>query len=149
MCEFFRGWKRKIGVITLLVACLFMGGWVRSCYVTDTIDVARARSFYRFDAREGKLSIAEFQYSDGQIRGNYGPIVWQTNVVDEKAKHQLYAPDRPLATGRKQFPILPNNQVVVDYVECSSWSITIPLTLLSAWLLLGKPRAKPPGLTQS
>jgi hypothetical protein len=29
MGEFFRGWRRKVGVVTLMVACMFMAMWVR------------------------------------------------------------------------------------------------------------------------
>ena len=35
MREFFRGWRRKIGVVTLLMALVAMGGWVRSLYSVD------------------------------------------------------------------------------------------------------------------
>ncbi|WP_397569543.1 hypothetical protein [Schlesneria sp. T3-172] len=27
---FFRGWRRKLGLLTLVMACVFMVGWVRS-----------------------------------------------------------------------------------------------------------------------
>lgn len=30
MRQFFRGWKRKLGCVTLALACLFLVGWVRS-----------------------------------------------------------------------------------------------------------------------
>ena len=30
MGEFCNGWQRKIGVLTLVVACLFAAGWLRS-----------------------------------------------------------------------------------------------------------------------
>lgn len=34
MREFFKGWKRIVGVVTLVMACVFAAGWVRSlvCY---------------------------------------------------------------------------------------------------------------------
>ena len=35
MREFFRGWKRKLGVVSLVMACVFMAGWVRSSLLTD------------------------------------------------------------------------------------------------------------------
>ena len=28
MSDFFKPWRRKIGVVTLFVACVFAGGWV-------------------------------------------------------------------------------------------------------------------------
>jgi len=39
MREFFRGWRRKVGVMTLLMACVFMGGWLRSLITTDSVDL--------------------------------------------------------------------------------------------------------------
>ena len=30
MGEFFKGWRRKVGVLTLLIACVFAAGWIRS-----------------------------------------------------------------------------------------------------------------------
>jgi len=39
MGEFLRGWKRKIGVLTLVMACVFAAGWVRSLSFEDTLDV--------------------------------------------------------------------------------------------------------------
>src|SRR5580698_5128736 len=35
MREFFRGWKRKVGVVTLLMACVLTVGWMRSWTITD------------------------------------------------------------------------------------------------------------------
>lgn len=35
MTEFFRDWRRNIGVITLMVALLGMGGWVRGLWAVD------------------------------------------------------------------------------------------------------------------
>ena len=35
MSEFFKPWRRKLGVVTLAVACVFAGGWVRSLGVSD------------------------------------------------------------------------------------------------------------------
>ncbi|MDB5346658.1 MAG: hypothetical protein JWP89_5035 [Schlesneria sp.] len=37
MFEFFYGWRRKMGTATLLIALLFMGGWIRSFVVDDYI----------------------------------------------------------------------------------------------------------------
>src|SRR5579863_9508898 len=43
MREFFRGWKRKVGLVVLAIACLFVGGWVRSLSTVDFI------LWHRFD----------------------------------------------------------------------------------------------------
>jgi|GEM_PF-977757 hypothetical protein len=39
MGVFFKGWRRKIGLLTLPLACVFMAGWVRSLHIEDTLDV--------------------------------------------------------------------------------------------------------------
>ena len=40
MREFFRGWRRKVGCITLVMACAFVGGGIRSGVVFDRIAFA-------------------------------------------------------------------------------------------------------------
>lgn len=37
MSEFFRGWRRKIGVVILVTACLLAMGWVRSLVIGDQV----------------------------------------------------------------------------------------------------------------
>src|SRR5262249_20240049 len=39
MSTFFHGWKRKVGVVTLLVACAFAGAWVRGVTICDSVKV--------------------------------------------------------------------------------------------------------------
>jgi len=33
----FHGWRRKTGVVTLVLACLCMGGWMRSTWVVNEL----------------------------------------------------------------------------------------------------------------
>lgn len=40
MKDFFRGWRRKVGVCTLAMACVFAAGWVRSLVVCDQVAFA-------------------------------------------------------------------------------------------------------------
>ena len=37
MSEVFRGWRRKTGCITLLMACIFMGQWIRIRFALDQL----------------------------------------------------------------------------------------------------------------
>lgn len=43
MPEFFRGWKRKFGVVTLVMAYVSAVGWVRSITKWDSIYVNSTR----------------------------------------------------------------------------------------------------------
>lgn len=45
MMEFFRGWRRKVGVCTLVVACLATAGWVRSLSVRDEFTISNGKDF--------------------------------------------------------------------------------------------------------
>ena len=38
MGDFFHGWRRKIGVVTLVMALVFVSGWVRSLCAEDICD---------------------------------------------------------------------------------------------------------------
>jgi hypothetical protein len=35
MREFFRGWRRKAGLVTLVMACAVMAMWARSRFIND------------------------------------------------------------------------------------------------------------------
>jgi hypothetical protein len=37
MGDFFKPWRRRIGVVTLVMACAFMGWWVRSQFYYDAV----------------------------------------------------------------------------------------------------------------
>ena len=96
MREFFRGWRRKVGVMTLVMACAMM--------------IASLRF------------IAEQESMFAEVRAKYPnhrvDLDWNT---------------------------IPNGGFGVDVVFASpsyvpDLLIAVPLTLLSAWLLLSKPR---------
>ena len=89
MGEFFKGWRRKVGVLTLVMACMFMAVWIRSSLVIDKI----ANDF------GGHEKLVEMLQGDESGMSRLITI-WRVSPV---------------------------------------W-IILPLSLLSAWLLLGKPR---------
>ena len=37
MGDYFKPWRRKIGCVTLVLACLFMAGWVRSSFFIEGV----------------------------------------------------------------------------------------------------------------
>ena len=91
MSEVFRGWRWKIGVVTLVMACGFMAEWVRSYSGLDLIAVGPR----------------EIKSLDGAVRFSfYDPAQYRMTEL-----------------------------LAIPY-----WSIVIPLTALSAFLLLSMPR---------
>lgn len=47
MREFFNGWRRKAGVVLLVMACAEMGGWIRSNIACDEIYVRNSQGDVR------------------------------------------------------------------------------------------------------
>lgn len=39
MSEFFKGWRRKMGVMTLVMACVFAVLWARSQIICDMVSI--------------------------------------------------------------------------------------------------------------
>lgn len=93
MREFFKGWKRKVGWITLGVACAYLTGWVAS---------------YLFPG--------EMRLFDAMLSSNFGTIYLVVFLSPSGYTEHLW------------------------YCSIDYWHVVLPLTLLSAWLLLSKPR---------
>lgn len=137
MGDFFKPWRRKFGVVTLGLSCMFAGVWVRSLNRSDAINAPLDdHNFYVFSF-------------DGVICWGAWPIeatsTWSlpsfgTLFISNPDKARVSA---TLAEARD------STEGLVEWTA-PYWSIVLPLTLISAYLLLGKPRpakpiaAKPP-----
>ena len=155
MPTFFHGWRRKIGVFTLLVACVFAAGWLRSLSFRDGVSY-----------RSGKLSKSEIYLSrDGvsctTVRHNREDFfdgvetVWTSDsnpggvpgdgssipidISNFKTHIQWCGFHFAYEDGWANDPDVRFEACCVPY-----WSIVIPLTILSAYLLLAKPRVAQP-----
>ena len=154
MGEFFKPWRRKIGVFTLLIACAFMTGWIRSSVNFDGIEIVsnktkcmlssirgQIRWFYahsdqarveKRDIRFPSFALTEKHNSEFELRGKH----WSLVVGDFRAMGTsvLWGHYSDLV----QTPGMP---VLVDQfiAQIPYWSIVIPLALLSAYLLLSIP----------
>ena len=151
VASYFKPLRRKIGVVTLVLSCVFMAGWMRSYVTIDSI--------YRpWPGQSGGSSV---------IESEKGHVFW-------------YSSRQPWCDTKLSFPTLNSNSVAASSNILTSdevrWSIksfgfaigefepppaargrpnrivwviphfhiAIPLTLLSAYLLLSKPRASKP-----
>jgi len=99
---YFKPWRRKIGMITLVLACLSAAGWARSISVEDV-----------------------FSFGGRQLRSHSG-------LIEEFVDTSIDLTDF--------FGQIRTTRVRVTYWRVPYWSIVVPLTLLSAYLLLSKPR---------
>ena len=113
MPAYFIPLRRKIGVVTLLMACVFASGWIwriAGCPnpITSHLQVGFGLNGFSVVAKK---------------------TVSVTTIAIDGSGQQVY--DKHLG--------------LVDVFETAIpyWSIIIPLTLLSAYLLLSKPQKKP------
>ncbi len=145
MGEFFNGWRRKSGLVTLAMALLSTVAWMRSYVIRD------------------KLEIVPHPHCLHAIVSGSGRLVWQRLVsTDMPFLHYdfpfvLHSSDGPegddLAWYRREvewrlegsgfdFGAVHSftGNVRAQFAKVPYWSLVLPLTLLSAWLILIKPR---------
>jgi len=141
MGEFFRGWRRKTGVVTLLMALIFGCWWVRSRFIADQVTVFLGR-YYKFS-----------------LNSDQNGIEWDMSTVSllpitchwESAPIEPIEPVNPLDWhdpewrwdwygfhfgGRLEAP---NSEVKQSVLIFPYWAVAIPMTLISLWLLVWKP----------
>lgn len=123
MREFFQSWRRKAGLVTLMMALLVIGMWMRSLVLDDLIQIRYGTRSNVFASTNPKL-------------------VWAASEVGEGGFRYWWSSNRPL---RQALP-----QVVGDkraqrppQWSISYWSLIVPLTLVPAYLIVWKPRERP------
>src|SRR4051812_3266689 len=144
MREFFKGWRRKAGVVTLVIACALAAGWVRSCVMLDIVYFPRRTSncvLFSGNQRFRVMSVPGVsltriaRHSDGVIISRETKIIaGQDFIAFPKVTWTSERIDNLLGIFRDPGDTHPSVPMI------PYWSIVIPLALLSAYLLLGKPR---------
>ncbi len=160
MGDFFRGWRRRISVVTLLMACVFMAGWVRSSQTSDWVEVNG--SFWRLGVEPilGHVVVVKTNpFTDSPLVG----------VSSFPIRSNAHANER--ADGTYEFiPVLDDPAWQVDLgagihfsdglyrpygsttIAMSTlvlpyWFLTVPLSLFSLWLLVSTPHKSTPNKT--
>ena len=144
MGEFFHGWRRNTGCVTLAVACLFLAGWVRSSIIADVADFGvMGRNSIDVLSVNHMIGVV-FIRNDLSCNPSWIPrwtnnLAYITLLLDDSGytwRHRIlgnYAAGYPTV----RMLMGPRYVFVVHYA-----TIVFPLTLLSAWLLLSKPRTR-------
>jgi len=159
MREFFRGWKRKAGCVTLAMACAFITECVRTFDVHDKISYCPASNIkYALAARGEVIDWTRSESVDGASINQPG-FSWRripkwtksqlTPTEIKISESRLLDWDRRLCgfafySGQIKVPFTNGPVITVRMIGCSVpfWSIVVPLTALSAYMLLNKPREK-------
>ena len=118
MSTFFHGWRRKIGVITLVVDCIFVLTVLRSRWVQDAVGMSITRSTY-CDLRS--------------FPGNIFFRIYRSHSYE----HPFYMVSQALGDDSWQ---LPDDATVLLDAQIPYLLIFVTLVYLSGLLLLSKPR---------
>lgn len=147
MGEFFWGWRRKLGVVTLGLSCMLTVGWVRSLVELDALALLNAHNSHLVISAEGGISWeriwpimktrpSRWLYKHNEITKSNNPyegidVHW--NVTG------LGFDFRDFARLETAAGVAPYTQEYALW-QIPYWSIVIPLSLISLWLLLFKLR---------
>ena len=163
MSTFFQGWRRKAGASTLVVACALSSGWLRSRSHCDSIQLpVTAHSRLTFGSAN---QVAGFSYETFDHPQENTFECWSNpdaGTIDEALSMDGIAPsmteDSSAESGSNglrwrfrfagflfgQSEYLSDFKAQIGFAALPYWSLTIPLTLLSAYLLLVPSRKQPP-----
>ena len=153
MMDFFRGWRRKIGCVTLLLACVFMIAWMRSLLFLDYISltgwiVPGEKSSWIIASSEAGLEW-ERRWDEFESKREI-QIEWYS--IAHRMNHRTPRSGRYDTDSHWEFWGFQTDKSETDG-DCSCnwvvpyWSAVLPLTLLSAYLLFSKtlqPRSQSP-----
>ena len=110
MGEFFKPWRRKVGLLTLVMACVFANAWVRKLPFDYRIQIEAFKTDLRIVLQRGA------HLSSNTVTTIGPPGITQTVLGGPKDWH---------------------NWIVIPIPY---WAPVVPLILLSAYLLLSKQR---------
>jgi hypothetical protein len=75
MREFFRGWRRKVGCVTLMMACVAMPGWTRDRVVHHDV-VTRSIIGHRHVVASFSGHVVWWTWNESDIRDISEPTIW-------------------------------------------------------------------------
>jgi hypothetical protein len=154
MKSFFNGWRRKVGIMTLLSALVMMIGWVRSDLSEDWVSInsRRIRTRLLASSANGRINVLRwmphetgpsFSWGARAASKDRNPLtnrgvkkpfdLWNEFNVENRfdwAGFHFGAGRHRSWNGVKRIEIW-----FIPY-----WSIVVPMTAVSAFFLLSKPR---------
>jgi hypothetical protein len=144
LIRFSRGWRRKIGLLLLLMSCVLMGGWLRSVFVADSVVWTSGSNVLEdFMSAEQHLSWQTTYDIEGLLPSTFPS--WHSSaldfsIVDDASEHPVWR-WRFLGFEAGEFTTqMTGDSSHGSFCSIPYWSVTVPLTLVSLWFLLSKPR---------
>lgn len=147
MRDFFKSWKRKAGCVALVLACGLLAGSMRTQFVVDEFrfgDWQDSASFlvncgnsitWMRTHKQKQVSLAP-KWTQGPSRFHKPDYVeWLLSGEWEADWKWCWLGFESGSLTRIRFGM------TLTYWRVSYWSVILPLTLLSAYLLFSKPRS--------
>jgi hypothetical protein len=155
MWTYFRGWKRKIGVAILGLAGLFVVAWVRGQSTFDEVCFVGRESYSAFSFGQKFERYLGVRVFHGQINKESPPKTHWISAANQLSPENIQEIRDAISGYKKSAQAAADGfwerQLFVFEIDGADtwwqvkipyWSVTIPMTLLSAWCLLTKPRSK-------
>ena len=160
MREFFHGWRRKVGCVTLLIACALAGMWMRSLVYSDSVLLNRGVLANDF--------ASSFQGGIKWVR-SLDPLIQSPAVPQIVAPRFQFSTTFRYDTDETLMPVFGGDVIewrshwqgagfhfgtgrVSGYqftvAVAPYWFVTMLLTLMSAYLLLIPSRKRPTTVSQ-
>jgi hypothetical protein len=140
MWTYFRGWKRKIGLMMLAMALVLTGEWVRSLNTFDELGIPWGSCMHFISSSTGTLGWwrnSGFS-SDDQLSHSF-----QTRRTSKSEFEDVFVQFQMEWSFRWDgFRCGKSKLHKLQIWMIPYWSIVFPLTLISAWCLLIRPRTK-------
>ena len=137
MREFFRGWKRKLGVLTLLLSCVFAGLWVRSLIEPDFFEIKVFDTMLVLATDDQCLEFL-MQSAPVSIEADEGSSAPQNESESNTALESSPESER-MALAPTPIGISVDLHLKTVF-RVPLWALVVPLIALSGWLLLSQPR---------
>lgn len=143
MFSYFREWKRKAGFVVLMFACTLSSGWVRCLYLGDVFCVKVREQLYSIHSVNNSLTCVKEKLIHNIMGRVPNPLDPNGGSVPRMIRIELAPPPswqdyRSYESSRKM--LAPYQIDDPTLIRLPYWSIVIPLTGVSAWLLLSKRR---------
>ncbi len=171
MGNFLHGWRRKTGLLSLALALALTAPWLRSYLFYDTVSLLCQASHHRFDSEQGRLLWqCDHSWTTNEFRRRQRmQFHWITlhypdpNLpIDSKLLDPLHGYEVDWRWNWSQFSFGAGREITESAELLSDggpsklraifdhrvawtipyWSLVLPLTLIAAWLILGRPKRR-------
>jgi hypothetical protein len=134
MREFFHGWRRKLGVVILVIACALMGMWMRSRVTFDQVQFSLGARQHEIISDNEQIIWSSWKVSELDA--------WKASFhlgLSAQLARQIQAMQRykMMQTLLERPPYEPPSTRSVSY-----WPVATIFVGLSAYLILWKPRKR-------